>query len=80
MDADQRAAHVLRQADREIAQAERWLKVSSVCRRLDVHFRTVYRWIDEQKIAPESVRQTAGGQYRIRESALIRILERDATP
>lgn len=53
---------------------ERWLKVRSVSRRIDVHFRTVYRWIDEGKFKADEVRQLETGQWRIAESAVERIV------
>lgn len=53
---------------------ERWLRVRTVSRRLDLHFRTVYRYIEAGRFGPDGARQLVSGEWRIAESALDRIM------
>lgn len=66
----------LREAQGEIREAERWLRVATVCRRLDVRPRTVYRWIEAGKLG-KSARQLPSGHWRVKESALSDLLRVD---
>lgn len=65
--------HEVRRAEHALRAAERWLKVRSVSRRLDIHFRTVYRWIEEGRFAPHDVRKLPNGDWRIAEPAVERL-------
>lgn len=68
-----RAEHALEQARR----VERWLKVSTVCRRLDVHFRTVHRWIEQGRFGQHGAMQLPNKHWRIKESALVSLEQHD---
>lgn len=55
----------------ENATSPRWLRVSTVCRRLDVKKRAVYAWM-EQGVFPEgSLMRLPNGHWRIKESAIV---------
>lgn len=59
-----------------LREADRWLRVSTVCRRLDVHFRTVHRWIDQGRFGQHGAMQLPNKHWRIKESALAHLVER----
>jgi excisionase family DNA binding protein len=66
------------QALEEGRQVERWLKVSTVCRRLELHFRTVYRWIEDGRFGARGAMQLPNGHWRIKESAVQRLETHDS--
>jgi predicted site-specific integrase-resolvase len=50
----------------------RWMRVSAVCRRLDVKKRVVYAWIEQGIFSDDALmRLPRSGQWRIRESAVV---------
>lgn len=51
---------------------ERWLNVSTVCRRLGITRHSLYRWIDSGHFAG-GVRRTITGRWQITETAVARI-------
>ncbi len=64
----------LRQADAEIARAERLLEVAHAAFRMGVCFETIRRWIRSGKVR---ALKTPGGQWRIPESEVRRLATTD---
>lgn len=56
---------------------EQWLRVRTVSRRLDVHFRTVHRWIEQGRFGRGAAMRLPGGHWRVRESAIKQFEPRD---
>lgn len=66
------AHDTLDRAKAEDREAERWLRVATVCRKLDVRPRTVRRWIESGRLqVGRDARQLPGGHWRIREASVI---------
>lgn len=52
-------------------------RVDEVARLFDLHERSIYRWIEEEKIKAVKL---PNGQYRIRREWILAIYEKDDTP
>ena len=67
----------LLRAQHAVDKAEKWLRVRTVSRRLDVHWRTVHHWIERGHFGKGGAVQLPNKHWRIKESAVAQLERTD---